>query len=272
MKPLFHIAIALLLVVTNFGCDDDAVTDEQDDEAKIPSQQEPVEEVEMDDSPTIPTLVTHGQLRSINLDNDTAATVGLSEALKSLNGGAHAVGALGELRGEITVWDDTVYLGHAADEPTFEAVTIDEVGDELDATIFFGARTHDWLPIDDFEPGDLESLQEQIGDWRKESEIDGALSFRITDPAATVEWHVVDGERIPDEGARNCEERKEYAHQFHTDGEPVRIVGLFTTDHTGVVVDHTTSIHAHVITDDARNGHIDELELSDEATLEVAIK
>ena len=272
MTNSLRIAIALLVVVTHVGCDDDAGLDEQVDETQTAPPQKQVEEAEVDDSFAAPDLVTHGQLRSINLDNDTTPVIELSEALEPLEGGAHGVGALGKLSGEITVWDDTVYLGHAADEPTFDAVAIDEVDDALDATIFFGTRAHNWRPVDDFQPGDLEHLQKQLANWRKESGIDEALSFRITDPAATATWHVVDGERIPDEGAQNCEERKEYAHQFYSDDEPVRIVGLFTTDHTGVVVDHTTSIHAHLITDDAKSGHVDELDLSDEATLKVAIK
>ena len=52
----------------------------------------------------------------------------------------------------------------------------------------------------------------------------------------------------------------------------MRIVGLYTTSHTGIVVDHTTSIHAHVITNDGRTGHIYGLALSNQARLEVGIR
>ena len=219
-----------------------------------------------------PSLTTYGELRQINLEEDYSPSVELVDAMGGESRMTHAVGALGELGGEITVWDDALYLGHAGEEPTFEEVSVDDVAGELDATILFGASVTQWTDVDLADARDLASLQEYLGQWRDEEGVDAALPFRITDPEASVHWHVVDGERIPEGGANSCDERKDYAHQFDTDGQPVRVAGLFTTEHTGVVVDHTTSIHAHVITDDGESGHIDELQLSDDAELEVAVQ
>ena len=286
IKRQFILAIVVAMAAT-VGCDDDSGAPPEDEPTELqqPSgddehqlDEEPVAEESTDEETTIdaaalPKLQTYGQLRNINLQDDYSPSVGLYEGLNGKPDTAlnQAVGALGELSGEITVIDDTVYLGHAGDEPTFEQVGLDELDDELEATILFGAATNRWTEVDIGDARDLTSLQEHLQQWRDEQGVDGPLSFRISDSQSQVDWHVVDGQRIPEEGANSCEERKEFAHQFETKDEPVRIAGLFTTDHTGVVVDHTTSIHAHVVTDDGKNGHIDELELSNDAELKIAV-
>ena len=278
MKRQFVLALVVAMAAT-MGCDDDSGDRSKDPSTEVQqhsgdeqhSDGEGADEETAWEQAVMPELHTHGQLRNINLNDDYSPSVGLSEGIKGEVSLSHAVGALGELSGEITVIDDTVYLGYADDEPTFEQMPVDELDDELDATILFGAATDGWRNVDIGDARDLTSLQQHLKQWRDEKEIDAPLSFRISDPQPMVQWHVVDGQRIPEDGARTCEERKEYAHQFETSHQPVRIVGLFTTDHTGVVVDHTTSIHAHVVTDDGKNGHVDELQLSDDAELKIAL-
>ena len=274
------ILMLMVAIAAYLGCDDndsdrpeDQPTEaEQHTDDKHQIDDEQVDEHMELDSAALPELHTHGQLRNINLQEDYSPSVGLYEGLKEDAPINHAVGALGGLSGEITVIDDTVYLGHAGDEPRFEQLLVDDLDDELDATILFGAATDGWTKVELDDTRDLESLQQRLEQWRNEQDIDAPLSFRVTDPQPVVKWHVVNARRIPEVGARNCEERKEFAHQFETHREPVRIAGLFTTDHTGVVVDHTTSIHAHVVTDDGKNGHVDELQLSDDAELMVATR
>ncbi len=277
-KRQLILAVVVAMAV-NVGCDDG---DEPADDQPAEVQQHADEEQPVDDETggdpaavdpaAMPTLQTYGELRNINMRNDYSPSVGLAEGLNGQEPINHAVGALGDLTGEITVIDDTVYLGHADDEPHFEQVPVAKLDDDLDATILFGAATDGWADVDLGDARDLESLQKRLEQWRDEHNIDAPLSFRITDPRPYVEWHVVDGERLPEEGANSCDERKEYAHQYETDGQPVTIAGLFTTDHTAVVVDHTTSIHAHVVDDEGRSGHVDAVELSDDAGLTVAIR
>lgn len=221
----------------------------------------------------VPSLVTEGAMRRVNLHNDTAPAVLISEAVGKEEGPNHAVGALGELSGELTVWDDTVYVADAGGgEVAFRQLPVDSVEDELDATLFFGVRAPRWQDVDIDLAGDLRELEQRIENWRADRGIDGAVAFRILDPGADVEWHVVDKERLPDGEPTTCDQRKEYSHQYRTTGEPVRIAGIFTTDHTGVVVDHTSPIHAHVITEDGRNGHVDALELSPKASIEIGVQ
>jgi hypothetical protein len=237
---------------------------------KASSTASEAEQAGADDARGLPALITYGELRRINLEGDFSPSVGLAEALSGSSPLNHAVGALGELSGEITVWDDDVYLAEAGDEPAFSVSAPEAVGSEREATLLFGAKVDAWKPVHLEGAKDLAALERALDTWRRARGVDEALAFRIVDSAATVEWHVIDGARLP-EGVSSCDQRKDYAHQLESREKPVRIVGLYTTTHTGVVVDHTTSIHAHVITDDDRTGHIDALSLSNAARLEVGV-
>ncbi len=229
------------------------------------------EHVEAETSSEVPELTTYGELRRINIEGDMSASIGLTDALSGSSRLNHAVGALGELSGEITVWDDKVYLADAGEPPVFSVLSPNEVDEAKDATLLFGAAVSDWEPVPIEGGGDLDALERALDAWRSQKRVDEALAFRITDPAATADWHVIDAKRLPD-GVSSCDERMEYAHAFESRNEPLRIVGLHTDNHTGVVVDHSTSLHAHVITDDDRTGHLDDLTLSTSARLEVAVR
>lgn len=275
-KPMFLRTFCVILLAACVGCEpSNSSPDGEDSEPIEEAVAEGIDEEESEPEAAVgddlrpPELVIHGAQRRINLKNDTSPRVSLADLFGGPQVPTHGVGALGDLSGELTLWDDEVYLAHAGDEPRFEKRQ--RAGDvDRQATLFFGSVAADWTEPASIEATDLAALERELERWRKDAGVDEALSFRITDPAATVAWHVIDADRLPEEGVSSCEERKELAHQFDTEGEPVRIAGIYTTDHTSVVVDHTTSIHAHVITDDDETGHIDELELSEQASIEVA--
>ncbi len=264
--PLRRVALlAALLCLALSAC-----TQEASEPKSSPGDPE-AEQAKGVEARDFPELTTYGELRRINLDGDYSPSIGLAEGLDGASRLNHAVGALGELGGEITVWDDEIYLAEAGEEPAFSVSAPDEVGSEREATLLFGATVAAWEPVPLEGADDLAALERTLDEWRKARGVDEALAFRVVDSAATVNWHVIDGERLP-EGVSSCDERKDYALQFESVEAPVRIAGLYTTSHTGVVVDHTTSIHAHVITDDDRSGHIDALSLSDAARLEVGVR
>ena len=262
----YFVVISLLIVAA--GCDSPPA---QESQPEPPVEKEPSDQEEfMADEPIqLPELLTYGALRQINLHDDYSSATTVGEVREKGAVPNHGVGALGELSGEITLWGDELYLAHAGEPVQFESVAFAAADEELEATLFFAAAVDEWEEIEPFGAADLAAMEEGLANWRDDHELEGAIPFRIIDPRATVEWHVVDADLLPEEGASSCGERKEYAHQFKEDDEPVRLVGLFTTDHTGVVVDHTTSLHVHVITDDGRSGHVDEVRLSDEAVIEI---
>ncbi len=265
------IAFALLLPLTS--CDsDEAATPATDQPIGQPLEEPATEAAELA-APAPPELILHGALRNVNLHGDYSATVTFEDLADSDPAPTHGLGALGGLTGEATLWDDRVFFADAGEEPRFSSTPLADVTDR-DATFFFGAAVSEWRTADSITGPDLAALQSSLEAYREAADLDGALSFRITDPLGTVEWHVTDSDLFPEDEDQpsSCGERKEFSHQFETTREPVRIVGIYTTDHTGVVVDHTTSIHAHVITDRGHSGHIDALTLSDYAVVEIAVR
>lgn len=219
----------------------------------------------------MPSLQTFGAMRQVNLHDDYSSAITFEEVKAQETALNHGVGALGELSGELTLWDDQIYVARAGEAVEFEQMGLAEMDDAQGATLLFGSAVEQWEAIDDIDGSDWQSLESSLSPWRDDQALSGPIAFRIRDESAQVHWHVVDASRIPEEGAASCEERKQYGHQFDTIGEPVRLVGIYTTDHTGVVVDHRTSMHIHVITDDGRTGHVDSLELSASAVLEVGL-
>ena len=278
-RTLVSLATLLLIGPLLGGCDsDDGAPPEGAAMAALESV-EGAEEAEA--APREPLeLILHGAMRRVNMEQDYSPTVRLAD-LEEVN---HGVGALGGLMGEVTLWGDRLYLAevYQPDEETggdneirFRSIALADLADlpedepELEATLFFGANVARWEILEDHGVTDLAGLEAFLERWSGEEEIQGPVAIRITDPLATVDWHVVDATRFPEEGAVSCEERKEFGHSFTTSRQPARLVGLFTREHTGVVVDHRTNLHTHVITDLGQNGHVDGLELSVGAVIEV---
>ncbi|TXD32133.1 hypothetical protein FRC96_18840 [Lujinxingia vulgaris] len=219
------------------------------------------------ETPAWAELQIHGAMQRVNLDKDLSATVKVAEALSTMN---HGVGAVGGLLGEITVLDENIYVARSGgDEVGFDHYTnAEDIGD-LDATLLFGAQVDAWQELELSEGTDRDALVNALETWRNENAPGQPVPFRVMDPAANVNWHVVDATRFPEGGAANCEERKELSHQFEHSGVEVTVVGIYTTEHTGVIVDHTTPMHAHVVLAAGPGGHLDTFTLSEGARLMV---
>ncbi|RDV39441.1 hypothetical protein DV096_02400 [Bradymonadaceae bacterium TMQ3] len=224
------------------------------------------------DDPTVETpawaeLHIHGAMKRVNLDKDLNPTVTVADALPTIN---HGVGAVGGLLGEITVLDENIHVARSgSDEVGFDHYKNAEDLGALDATLLFGAKVDAWQELELNEGTDRDALVKTLEAWRRDNAPGQPVPFRVKDPAATVNWHVVDATRFPEGGATTCEERKELSHQFAHSGIEVTLVGIYTTEHTGVIVDHTTPVHAHVVLAAGPGGHLDTFTLSEDARLMV---
>jgi len=234
-------------------------------EASAPESAEAPETPEVA-PPAWAKLELHGAMRTVNLEQNMDPVVQISDALPKIN---HGVGALGGLLGEVTVLDEAVYVARSGGDVGFDRYDDQAELEGLDATLLFGARVETWETIELDERTDRDALAARLEAWRDANAPGQPVPFRVFDPAANVDWHVVDATRFPEGGAVNCEERKELSHKFDHEGVEATLVGIFTTDHTGVVVDHTTPIHAHVVLAVGPSGHLDTFTLSEDARLMV---
>jgi len=215
-----------------------------------------------------------GALREVNLHGRLEAT---TPAASFFSAGPappdHALGAIGGLRGEYTLWDDTLAVAIGGESPRFELRSAQGLGadpeGDLGATFAFGTRVPAWTVVTLPEAMDLAALEGFLAARVEAHGVGGAMPFRVEGAVDRVELHVVDPGSLPAGGGASCAERKERSHRFGGDALAARVVGVFTTAHTGVMVDHTTSIHAHAILADGRSGHVDALVLPPGARIAV---
>jgi hypothetical protein len=202
-----------------------------------------------------PEVRWFGALRAIVHEGQTEAQVQLPSAVS-----AHswAVGALGGLRGEITVRDGEVWLGLPRDGQV--EVIRGPVPDE-GATLLVIAEVPAWeeLPIERDVP--YTSLDAFLAEQLRQRGFspDAPVPIRISGPVPEVRWHVVDG--------WHADHSRHALNGVLLDQE-VELVGFFSTRHQGVFTHQGASSHFHVIVEQpALTGHVDEVRLGAGARL-----
>jgi len=92
--------------------------------------------------------------------------------------------------------------------------------------------------------------------------VDEAFPFRIEGTPARLDWHVIDGSKIPSD-AHGHEAHMRTAVRGSLGAKGVRIVGFYSPKHHAVFTHHDTNTHAHVISDaPVITGHVDHLDIS----------
>lgn len=194
-----------------------------------------------------------GSLRSIMHGGQLGAVTSLRDA--AVGPHSYALGALADLRGEITVVAGQRYLAYAEGAGARVAK-----GPELDAdaVLLVAANVQRWetVPIDRDTPlGDLGALVE-AGARGRGLDPDDRIPFLIEGPLRDVDWHVVDGTRLDAKGG----------HQAHRDAsvtgrlscENCTLVGFYSRNDAGVFTHMGESVHTHVVTPaPVVSGHVD---------------
>ena len=252
-------ALILLILCSLVACETEPAATEEVAPPEVHSETE-AHEIEPDQPGWTGEWEISGALREVNLHGRLEATTDLPEFFaRSTTPINHGLGSIGGLNGEYTLWDDTLAVARGGEEPEFSIHNPRDVSDEMEATFLFGTHVGAWTSVQTPQGFDMEGLSDFLTEKAATHGVDGALPFRIEGSFAEVGAHVVDSDALPDEGGASCEERKDYAYQFGGEDLSGRMVGIFTQSHTSVIVDHTTFIHAHIILDDDRSGHVDHL-------------
>lgn len=207
----------------------------------------------------------HGALRNVNLHGDVSSRVNLNE-LFGADGINHGVGAMGGLTGELTLSGERLARAIGGAKPIFEVLPASEELDQ-EATFFFATRVEEWQEIRLEEAMGREELSDYLESWTAKTGVEGALPFRYEGPFESLEAHVVDISSLPEGGGNSCAERKEASYRFRDNGRTGELVGIFTKNHTSIVVDHTTYLHIHVILDNEHSGHVDDFILPEGAVI-----
>jgi acetolactate decarboxylase len=210
-------------------------------------------------------IETFGVLRELMHGGDTSAVVRL-ETLEA-NSDRVGVGALSGLRGEITMLPGEVLVAYPAGPDSSRTVVLSAAGEG--AALLATARVPRWQTItlshdvawEHFD-ATLESLATASGLHAAE-----AFPFIVDGTVRGLEWHVIDGARIPP-GASGHAAHHAAAIRHTLDEGTATLVGFYSDHHQGVFthMDSRTHVHARV-PDPSSSGHVEHADIVAGATV-----
>lgn len=198
----------------------------------------------------------YGALRTIMHQGDISAKVDLKDFENSEH--FYALGALGNLKGEIQIFDKKPFNTMVIDS----SLAFDNSFNKK-ATLLVYASVDKWksINIPDYVVTyeQLESYIEQAAK-EKQIQIDEPFPFLLEGSPKSFDWHVInwkDGDT-------------EHSHDKHIssglngtiENRQVEMLGFYSDSHHAIFTHHTTNMHIHVKTVDNKiAGHVDGLTL-----------
>jgi acetolactate decarboxylase len=215
---------------------------------------------------------TFGALRDIMHAGRTEARVALSDVTPGPH--AYAIGALSELRGEVTVVDDVAWLAYPTDDRDVRIRTTRAPDEQAEAALLVTANVPAWrtVPVDADVPFD--ALDARVEALAADAGVDVSRPFpvRIDGPLVDVRWHVIDGRRIAGVGHSRADHAQAAASGTvpRTTGT---LVGFFSKAHHGVFTHMGSNTHFHFVSDEGgkRTGHVDHVVVRRGATLSLPL-
>ena len=220
--------------------------------------------------PLAPSVTVHGALREIMHMGRTDRRVDLAPMIG--RAGLYGLGALEGLGGEVTLWNGQLWLsspdGHGG------AVAGQHKATTAGATLLVTSVVTAWQerPVTQAVPFDqLDAFIE------REAQAAGvnvaeAFPFRIEGTPARLDWHVIDGSKIPAD-AHGHEAHMRTAVRGSLTARPVQILGFYSPKHHAIFTHHDTNTHAHVISvSPAVTGHVDHLDIAEGARLLLPVR
>ena len=178
--------------------------------------------------------------------------------LDTLKGQAkYGLGPVADLRGEILLWNDTVYVARVAEG--HDTVAVEPT---VPAPFLVYASVPAWTPGHTLTDSvaTLAQLQTEVEKRAVAlgQSLDEPFPFMLRGVAREVTYHVMDK---PEGETQHDPARHQQAKRFFTDhGATVQLLGFYSRHHEGVFTHRGSYIHVHVM-NQARTsmGHLDEL-------------
>ena len=258
MKSLKTRLCMVLFVMIGAGCTKTTMHSHVEDPSPSPVASESPER------PTTPVTV-QGALREIMHMGRTERRVDLAPLVGQR--GLFGLGALEALGGEVTLWDGQLWL--STPDGQGGALAGQHTVTTAGATLLVTAVVTAWQerPVTEAVPfAELDTFIE------REARAAGvnvaeAFPFRIEGSPTRLDWHVIDGSKIPPD-AHGHEAHIRTAVQGRLAGTPAQIIGFYSPKHHAIFTHHDTNTHAHVIsTAPAVTGHVDHVDIHGGARL-----
>jgi hypothetical protein len=211
-----------------------------------------------------------GALHEIVVEQRTEARVRVADASRRPH--TFGVGALSELRGELTILDDVAWIARGRGDGTASVNSYPLRDTQEGAALLVVANVGSWrdVPVTENVPSDqLDAfLARQI-------EYTGIppnqpVPVMVRGPLADVRWHVVDGIKAG-RGADHASHLKgAVTGHIPAASEGTTLIGFFSRDHAGVFTHHGSFSHFHVVCPSPMvAAHVDAVTLRKGAVLRV---
>ena len=187
-------------------------------------------------------------------DQKTGPAVNLASVLKPT---LYALGALSELRGEVTILNGTAWLAYPGEAN--EARVETTASSNETAALLVTANVPSWTsrPV----PNDIDSaaLDQQIESLAKAAGVDTEQAFPVVIEGELINlhWHVIDGRRAA-AGPSSHEQHMQMAAKGEAPTVHATLLGFFSKHHQGVFTHHGENTHFHFVDQEKRlTGHVD---------------
>lgn len=221
----------------------------------------PSSEAAAEPAPGAPAAVpvrSFGALRAIMHEGQTGPAVRIGDVVP----GPHAfgIGALSELRGEVTVVDDAIWTSYARDDGTLD---VRPAGAEERATLFVVANVARWqeATLDaDVPDGQIDARIEALLRERG-LDTEGAVPVQVRGGFRDLSWHVIDGRKLAPGGGHADHVRASVSGTLPA--AEGTLVGFFSKRHHGVFTHMGSNTHFHVVLPErSLMGHVDGVTLA----------
>jgi len=202
---------------------------------------------------------TFGALRAMMHEGRTSSEVRLDELLPDRE--LYAVGALSELRGEITVLAGEAWLS-TPDGPESVRTEVGASSTE-GAALLVAARVRSWREVETESAIPFEELDERIAALAAAAGVDTSAPFPfvVRGDVRDLRWHVIDGSRLAG-GQSSHEEHLAASVRGERAASSATLVGFYSTKHQGVFTHMGSATHVHCTLEEPRSsGHVDHVTL-----------
>jgi alpha-acetolactate decarboxylase len=221
-----------------------------------PSQPDHAQTPQSASEPAAPEVSVYGALRDMFHRNQIGPRVSLGTLLPDSH--LYGVGALANLRGEVTIVAGTVYLSYP-DDPSSLRTEVVTTTDES-ATLFVAARVPRWttLTVDRTVP--FAEIDTVVADLARAAghDLRARIPFVMEGTFNELHWHVIDGTRLQGGGASH-HDHLAAAVKLERDQATATLVGFYSQQDQGAFthMGSRTHIHAVVEGEDVSAGHVD---------------